>query len=77
MQAGMNLSITWQIITQARKITLLRVTAGVRPYVEISGILSKICSHLHIWFLSKNVLLCKNSLKPALFIHVDRSLPVD
>lgn len=75
MQAGMNLSITWQIMALAPKITLLRVTRGVRPYIEISGILSKIRSHLFVWFLTTNAMRSKNLLKTALCIHADQSLP--
>lgn len=75
MQTGMSRSIRWQIMTQVPKITVLWAAGGVRPYIEISRIFSKICSHLHVWLLSKNALLSKNPLKTALFIHVDQSLP--
>ena len=75
MQRAMRAAMIWQIVHQAGKITIFRVTGGVRSHLKILRIFSKIHHQGHAWFLSKNVLCRKNSLRTAPFSHVDQSLP--
>jgi hypothetical protein len=58
---------------QTRKITLLRVSAGLRPSLEIVLIFTTIQQQLHVWLLSKNAM---HTQKPSLtlpFIQVNQS----
>lgn len=75
MHTGMNVSMRGHIVIQARKITVFRGTGGVRPSLEISRMFSNICSHVPVWFLSKNAPVNKNPLNTPLFISVNHSLP--
>jgi hypothetical protein len=75
MQTAMSRAMIGKVVGQARKITIFRVTGGVRAYREISPIFNKICSHLQAWFLSKNGMLNKNPCLTAPCIHPVQSLP--
>ena len=75
MHTEMRRSILWHIVAQAPKITVLRVTGGVRPSREIPPMFSKICSHLHVGFLSKNAVVGTNPSRKAPDIRKDLHLP--
>jgi hypothetical protein len=76
MKTRMSVLMIKEILKQAGKITVLHVTGGVRPKLEISRIKGKIEHQLHAWFLSKSALLPKNPSLTALFIQTVQSLPV-
>jgi hypothetical protein len=75
MQTRMSAAMREQIAHQTRKIPVFWVTGGVRPSIEISRIFNTICSHVPVWFLSKNALVSQNFCKTAPFIHVAQCLP--
>jgi hypothetical protein len=63
MKTGMRvLIIITEKLNQAGKITVLRVTEGVRPKLEISRIHGKIHHCVWAFLLSKNAIFHKNPL---------------
>lgn len=48
------------IVHQAGKITIMPVTAGLRPELEITSLRHKNQHHLQACFLSKNAIFNKN-----------------
>ena len=76
MQTGMSRSMIGQIVDQTRKITVFRVTGGVRVYIEISRIFNKFPYQLNAWFLSKNAPVRQNFCEAAQSIYVAQCLPV-
>jgi hypothetical protein len=64
-----------QIINQAGKIRLLRVTGEIRPDLKISRIFSKIHQQLQMLLMSKNILFNKNPSIIASCIPGAQSMP--
>jgi len=57
MQTGMSRSIMWQIVDQTRKITVFRITGGVRVYIEISRVFNKFPYQLNALNSSKQIIV--------------------
>jgi hypothetical protein len=75
MQKRMSIGMRGQIVNQAGKISIFRVTGHVRPKLDFSRIRGKIQHQLHAWFLSKNVMLHNNPSIIVPFTLGDLFLP--
>jgi hypothetical protein len=74
MKTSMSVLMIKEILNQAGKMTVLPVTGGVRPKLEISRITGTIEQQLHACFLSKNVMFPKNPCILVPFTLEDQSL---
>ena len=76
MRTKMNREMRVQIAYQTRKIKRFRVTAGVRPNVEIVNFSHKIQSRLTVRLLSKNAMLHENPSTVVSFTQGVQFLPI-
>ena len=65
-----------EIVNQAGKITIMLVTAGLRPEFEITPLRDKNYQHLRACFLSKNAIFHKNPSNIAPSIIRDQYWPI-